>query len=290
MVELKDLDTQIDTLVKNLTISDKFKNWAMKYLYEIRQNEAQSNETVLENKHKMLFQTTRQLDNLLLKYTSPENEGGQLISDLEYQTLKNRLIKEKTTLENELKTHGKVIEDWVELSERTFDFARYAQAWFNNGDMDTKRAIFAALGSHLIIKDQKLNVELHPYFKVIFENIAEAEKELVMVRTSENVLDKRQIAKVLSNCPTLRRGWDSNPRLPFGNTGFQDQLHQPLGHLSSSELYSNLRCRPSSETSVFVNSSSSKGQPTVSPMALAKARCYPFPASLAASLSFLDPY
>jgi len=55
-------------------------------------------------------------------------------------------------------------------------------------------------------------------------------------------------------------------------------------------LYSNLRCRPSSETSVFVNSSSSKGQPTVSPMALAKARCYPFPASLAASLSFLDPY
>ena len=46
--------------------------------------------------------------------------------------------KEKTRTVQRKKTHGKVIEDWVELSERTFDFARYAQAWFNNGDMDTK--------------------------------------------------------------------------------------------------------------------------------------------------------
>ncbi len=29
-----------------------------------------------------------------------------------------------------------------------------------------------------------------------------------------------------------RRGRDSNPRYPFGYTGFQDRSHQPLGHLS----------------------------------------------------------
>ena len=73
----------------------------------------------------------------------------------------------KVALESELKTHGKTIEEWVELSERTFNFARYAQIWFAKGDMQTRRAIFAALGSHLIIEDQKLNVELHPYFKII---------------------------------------------------------------------------------------------------------------------------
>ncbi|MBI2096279.1 MAG: hypothetical protein HYT43_01435 [Candidatus Taylorbacteria bacterium] len=66
------------------------------------------------------------------------------------------------------------------------------------------RAIFAALGSHLIIKDQKLNIELHNYFKVIFENLPAVEKELLQVRTSENTADKRQIVQVWAKCPTLR--------------------------------------------------------------------------------------
>lgn len=103
-----------------------------------------------------------------------------------------------------LSPHGKTIEEWVELGERTFNFARYAKTWFVKGDMETRRAIFASLGSHLIIKDQKLNVELHPYFKVIFENLEDAEKELLKVRTSESVVNKRQIAEILANCPTLR--------------------------------------------------------------------------------------
>ena len=210
MIELKDLNAQIDTLIKNLSISEKFKSWAIKYLHEIRQNEAQSNETILDNKQKQLLQATKQLDNLLLKFTSPENEGGKFISDEEYQTLKTRLIKEKSSLESELKTHGKVVEEWLELSERTFNFARYAHIWFAKGDMDTRRAIFAALGSHLIIKDQKLNVELHNYFKVIFDNLPQAEKELLNVRTSENATNKRQIAQVWAKCPTLRRVQDSN--------------------------------------------------------------------------------
>jgi hypothetical protein len=29
-----------------------------------------------------------------------------------------------------------------------------------------------------------------------------------------------------------RTGWDSNPRYPYGYTGFRDRLLQPLGHLS----------------------------------------------------------
>ena len=215
-IELKDLNGQIDMLISKLTISDKFKSWAIKYLHEIRQNEARSIETVLDNKQKTLFQITKKLDNLLLKYTSPENEGGQFISDQEYQALKTRLIKEKSALEEELNKHGKAIEQWVEFSERTFNFARYAQAWFAKGDMDTKRAIFAALGSHLIIKDQKLNVELHPYFRIIFDNLKSAEKELIKVRTSENVAIKRQIATILAKCPTLRKGRDSNPQALSG--------------------------------------------------------------------------
>jgi len=207
-IELKDLNAQIDTLLKNLTISDKFKDWAIKYLHEIRQNEAKSNETVLENKQKNLLQVTRQLDNLLLKYTSPENEGEKFITSEEYQTLKTRLLKEKGSLEADLKAQGQTIEQWVELSERTFNFARYARIWFSKGDLDTRRAIFASLSSHLVIKDQNINVELHPYFKVIFENLPQAEKELIKIRTSEKLYKSGQVVSILTKCPTLRRVLD----------------------------------------------------------------------------------
>ncbi|GAH91666.1 unnamed protein product, partial [marine sediment metagenome] len=33
-----------------------------------------------------------------------------------------------------------------------------------------------------------------------------------------------------------RRGWDSNPRSPCGDNGFQDRHHRPLGHPSGFEV------------------------------------------------------
>ena len=216
MVALSELNGKIDKLVNHLTISDKFRAWAVKYLHEIRQNEAKSNYGIFENKQKSLSRITEQLQNLILTYTSPENADEQIMTTQELQTAKASLIKQKTALESDLKEQGKTIEEWAELSERTFNFARYAQKWFINGDIETKRAVFSALGSHLIIKDQNLNVSLHPYFKTIFDNIEKAEKELIKVRTCQNNENSREIAFVMAKCPTVRRRWDSNPQAPYG--------------------------------------------------------------------------
>lgn len=207
MIELNELNKIIDGLIQTLTISDKFKTWAIRYLHEIRQNEAESNQSIFENKQKSLARITEQLQNLILKYTAPENANEEIMTTGELQTVKASLIKQKTALESDLKAQGKTIEEWAELSERTFNFARYAQMWFTKtDDIATKRAIFAALGSHLIIKDQKLNASLHPYFKTIFEKRENAELEISKVRTSEFVQNKGEFAEILAKCPTLRRG------------------------------------------------------------------------------------
>jgi len=174
-IELSLLTAQADTIIRGLTISDKFKDWAIKYLHEVRQNEAQSNEQTLANKQTRLLEITKQLDNLLLRLTSPSNADSGLISESEYKSAKVTLLKEKNALEADLQAQGKAIEQWLEFSERTFNFARYASLWFLNGDLETKRAIFACLGSDFILKDQKLNIQLHKPFKFIFENIKEAE-------------------------------------------------------------------------------------------------------------------
>jgi site-specific DNA recombinase len=191
-IELAELSRQIDTVIHGLTISDRFRDWAIKYLHEIRQNEARSYEQSFAEKQKRVLTITKQIDAMLIKYTSPDNLDGSLISDSDYKTLKNALLHEKHLLEGDIEAHSKDMEQWVELSERTYNFARYASTWFTNGDIETKRAIFACLGSNLILKDQNINVELRKPFQFIFENLPEAERELVQVRTSENPLYKGQ--------------------------------------------------------------------------------------------------
>ena len=212
MVKLENLTAQIDAIVGDLTISEKFKDWALKYLHEVRQNEAVSNQSVIEGKAKQLTRITDQLQNLVLKFTAPENATEQVITAAEFQTAKTTLLKQKASLEADLKAQGQTIEEWVDLTERTFNFACYARAWFKNGDMETKRAVFAALGSHLIVNDRKLNAELHPFFQTIIEKRDSVEKELAEVITPKNIDDKRQIANFLAKCPVLRGGWDLNPR------------------------------------------------------------------------------
>src|SRR3989344_2973025 len=182
-VELKELSAQIDAEINKLTISEKFKEWSIRYLHEIRQTQAQTHEAVLKNSEREHLRITQQLDNLLLKYSSPENMEGQLISGQQYQDPPTRLLKQKAALESNINVQNREIEEWLELSERTFNFARYARTWFARGDMNTKRAIFACLGSHLVIQDRKIAITLRPVFKTIFETLPKAESEITQIRT-----------------------------------------------------------------------------------------------------------
>ena len=122
-VELKELNTQIDTELDRFNISDKFNYWAIKYLHSLRETEASSHEQALEGKQKALMSVVKHLDNLSFKFTSTENINGELISDSDYQGVKTRLLKEKTALESQLKAQGKAIEDWLELSAHLISHA-----------------------------------------------------------------------------------------------------------------------------------------------------------------------
>ena len=235
-VELKELSAQIDEAVSKLTISEKFKEWAIRYLHEIRQTQAQSHEAVLKNSEREHLRITQQLDNLLLKYSSPENMEGQFVSDQQYQDLRTRLLKQKAALESNISTQNREIEEWLELSERTIKFARYARTWFARGDMDTKRAIFACLGSHLVIKDQKVSITLRPVFKTIFETLPKVESDIAQIRTYQelsktfSINDKSAlVGQKLSNLREMR---ESDPRQRF----WRPQLYH-LTNLPIPKLY-----------------------------------------------------
>jgi site-specific DNA recombinase len=185
-IEVKKLHQQIDSMLAGLTISDRFQAWAVQHLHEIRTTEARTREESLAAKQRMFAKVTQDIDNLVTRFTASSNAKEEILTTEEYQKLKGRLLKEKSILEEDLKQHGVELEDWVELSERTFDFARYARIWFERGDLDAKRAIFACLGSNPLIKDQRLMLNLQKPLQLIFENKDLCEKEFDRLEPAES--------------------------------------------------------------------------------------------------------
>lgn len=185
VIELKKLNLEIKGKLSELTISEKFKNWAIKHLHELRKTEADSDTVVLKGKHKELEEVTKNLQSLTLNFTSPKNQERTLISDEEYQNLKMGMVKRKLILEDELKVTNKQVLEWVELTEKTFDFACYAHIWFEKGDDKAKRAILACLGSNLTIKGKKLFVNYHSFIKTMIKSREAVIKEIDSARTSK---------------------------------------------------------------------------------------------------------
>ncbi len=204
-IELKNFSKQVDDIISKLTISEKFKNWAIKYLHEVRKDEANANEQTIIAKQRRYEIIIKQVDGLLLKYTSPENSDGQVMTQEEYARVRSTLLKEKNELENTLQADGKKIEEWLEFSERTFNFARYAHIWFKKGNIDEKRAIFACLGSHLVLKDQKLFLQLKKPFNIIFEGLPKAQIELEWLEPLKMDLNRAEFAESVFKSPIMSR-------------------------------------------------------------------------------------
>ena len=202
-IRIEEFNRQVDEAIEKITIPERFQKWALAYLHELRTTEASSREQSLSAKQKEYERVTEQIDNLVLKFTSPENAKGELMSEQEYMTARTTLLKIKNERFAELNSQDKEIEQWVELSEKTFNFARYARTWFAKGDMDTKRAVFACIGSDLILKDQKIAITLRKPFKFIFDGLNLASKELERLEPLNEPMNTRKFATFVQKFPLL---------------------------------------------------------------------------------------
>lgn len=204
-VELNDLELQISSKLSELTISDKFKSWAVKYLHEIRKEEALSHHAALEAKQKRLASISEQISNLALLFTSPENTERSLLSAQEYQKVKTPLMKEQVELENAIKEQGEEVREWVKLTEKTFTFATYARVWSEKGTEEDKRAIFACLSSNLLLSNKKMALSLEKPFEYILERKNAVEVEIERFEPVNGVVNKGDVAVFEQQFPILCR-------------------------------------------------------------------------------------
>lgn len=138
-------------------ISPKYRDWALEILRRDNDKEIATRAQIQESLHSAIVDHQKQLDNLT------QMRMRDLIDDDEYVEKRNNLKSEITRLQEELSSADKRADEWLELSEKTFDFATYARIKFLKGDNQVKREILAALGSDFTILDKKLSLTPHPW-------------------------------------------------------------------------------------------------------------------------------
>ncbi|MDD3502108.1 MAG: recombinase family protein, partial [Candidatus Cloacimonetes bacterium] len=145
-VELKDLELQIKEKLSEIKISNRFKDWAIKHLNELRKDEVNVMQTASKSKSKEREECREQLQALTINYTSKANLGRELISDETFKEMKANLEKKIDSLTDAAQQEDEDLKEWVDLSIKTFNFACHASIWFEKGNNEDRKAILSCLG------------------------------------------------------------------------------------------------------------------------------------------------
>lgn len=166
-IGLMKIEEQLDSLLERINISEEFKKWAIKYLNEVTDLETKDRNTVIESQQAAYDGCVKRIDNLVRLKISPQNTNGELLSDSEFKQQKEILLKEKESLLQKLQHTDNRIDDWLELTEKTFNFACYARQWFSEGNRETKQQILIGIGSNLTLKDGVVDIDLQKPLRFI---------------------------------------------------------------------------------------------------------------------------
>ncbi len=178
-VSEKELEQQIDTYLSKISISEEFKNWALKYLDYLNDNEIRLEKAAFENVHKEIEKSRKELQT-----ATTMRVKGQ-IDDIIYEDEKKRINSELNRLKEISNEVERNADNWVDLVTNTVNFAYAARLQFENGDNKAKRYVFSKLGSNFILKDKKLAMELN---KTLFAFTPEYRENIEPLEIEEKVI------------------------------------------------------------------------------------------------------
>lgn len=191
-IKEEDLESQIEKELAKYTILPEFLHWALEGLNKKNDVEIDDRSKIYEMQHKSLTKAQSELDELTrMRYR-------QLINDdifiKERDILENKIVKLKEVL-RETETRA---EKWLELTEKTFNFATYARKAFITGGLELKKEILMTLGQNPIIKDGKLIIEPNEWLQPIADHYPALEEEYLRLELSGMPMNKEKTEALTS--------------------------------------------------------------------------------------------
>jgi site-specific DNA recombinase len=194
-VRHEELKKQIEEQLSNITIPPEFLEFTLQLLREQNEIEEDDRNQILKNQQNSFNGCLQRIDNLIKLYISPENTNKDLMDEKEFKEQKNMLIIEKKRIEKDLRGTEMRVDEWVEKSEKTFNFATYAKYNFDKGDFETKTQILRAFGQNFSLKDGILTIEPEPAYLIIKKGLEDEEVKKAMLEPAkfkEYALEKRK--------------------------------------------------------------------------------------------------
>lgn len=204
---VEDLEAEIMNELAKYEILPEFRDLALSILKRDNALEVSDRQTTYKSQQKARNEAQQRLDGLV-----DMRLRGQL-DDEEYEHQRSRYKQEIARLDSLMRgTEGRA-EQWLELTERAFNFATYARYHFEHGDLKAKRDILMTLGQNLLLKNNKLTLEQSEWLLPIANNYPALEAAyLRKVGTNQKATSKELEVALGSKNETWRARRDSNPR------------------------------------------------------------------------------
>jgi site-specific DNA recombinase len=208
-LEKEALEAQISDFLGSIQISDRFLEWAKKWLLEQTGKEIEDRETICRNLKKKVESATKKLDNLIqLKISDPDS-----LSEEEFKNHKKAVISERNEAQIQLKKLDDRQDEWIDLTKKTFDFCQVAKEKFEKGTDREKRNILICIGSKLVLKDGKLDIKAKKVFQVLKKSVREEQEEMARFEPIENGEGTTKKAPFGAVCSRWLGRKDSNLRM-----------------------------------------------------------------------------
>ncbi len=203
---LKDLEDQIDITLERYTILPKFQEWALEILNRNNDKEIEDRTKIYETQHKSLVETQKELDTLTrMRYRD-------LIDDETFIRERDDLKAKIAKLTSNLRETESRAEKWLELTDKTFNFACYARKEYIMGGLDKKREIFAALGQNFLVKDQEVHITPNEWLVPIEKAYPALLAEYNRLELDKTLSVEARNAAFAQLILTWGGRWDSNPQ------------------------------------------------------------------------------
>ena len=203
------ISSQINEAIQKVSLPDDCADWMLGELEKEKKEKAQSSRFFAQKIQEEIKEIDEKLEKLMNAYL--EN----VLSLEEYREAKNKLINQKQLLKDKLTVFEQKSNNRFELAARFINSVKQSKIITLQENPEQGRDFLKKIGSNFRLSGQKLFLD----FKFPFKILAEAEPE-----RSEGEATIVQNP----NFENWRRGWDSNPRCPFGHNCSPSNRTRPL--------------------------------------------------------------
>ena len=189
---VEDLENEIKDELAKYEILPEFRDLAISILKRDNALEVRDRQTTYKSQQKARSDAQKRLDGLV-----DMRLRGQL-DDEEYEHQRSRYKQELSRLDSLLRSTEDRAEQWLELTERAFNFATYARYHFEHGDLRTKRDILMTLGDNLLLKDNRITLQPSKWLVPIGKSYpiikeAYSRRDRTETKTSSNLSEEANV-------------------------------------------------------------------------------------------------